>query len=81
MLKSFVSIHTIYQQVPWLCFIEIAIVDRLGPITCYFREIVRPENDFEIEYAQRVTSREFYELKKSDFVSVKCWTDDFELVF
>lgn len=65
-------------QVPWLCFIEIAIVDRLGPITCYFREVLRAENDFEVEIAQRVTSREFFELKKSDFVSVKCWTDDME---
>lgn len=65
---------------PWVCWIENSIIDRLGPITCYFTEILRPENDFDVELAPRVTSKEFYELKKSDFVSVKCWTDDREYV-
>lgn len=63
---------------PWVCWIENSIIDRLGPISCYFYEVLRPENDFDIEFAQKVTSKEFYELKKSDFVSVKCWTDERE---
>lgn len=54
------------------------MVDRLGPITCDFAEIVRAENDFDVVRASRVTSKEFYELIKSDFVGVKCWTDDRE---
>lgn len=63
---------------PWVCWVENAVVDRLGPITCDFSEILRLDNDFDVARAARVTSKEFYELKKSDFVGVKCWTDDRE---
>lgn len=63
---------------PWVCWIENAIIDRLGTITCDFVEILRPENDFDIEIAPKVRTKEFYELKKSDFVRAKCWTDDQE---
>lgn len=63
---------------PWVCWIENSIIDRLGPITCDFVEILRPENDFDVEQTARVRSKEFYELKKSDFVRAKCWTDDRE---
>ncbi|XP_031634268.1 uncharacterized protein LOC116347703 [Contarinia nasturtii] len=64
------------RKLPWVCWIENSIIDRLGPITCDFIEIIRPDNDFDVELAQRVRSKEFYELKKSDFVRVKCWTDE-----
>lgn len=65
-------------QMPWVCWIENSIIDRLGSITCDFVEILRPENDFEVEQSTRVRSKEFYELKKSDFLRAKCWTDDRE---
>lgn len=63
---------------PWVCWIENSIIDRLGAITCDFVEILRPDNDFDIEISTKTRSKEFYELKKSDFVRVKCWTDDQE---
>lgn len=66
----------IYVQKPWLCFIERTIVDRLGPISCDFSEIVRGANDFDIVRSQRVRKTDEYELIESDFVSVKCWTDE-----
>lgn len=63
-------------QKPWLCFVQDSIVDRLGPISCDFVEIVRPDNDFDIERSPKVRSKKYFELENSDFVSVKCWTDD-----
>lgn len=63
-------------QKPWLCLIERSIVDRLGAISCDFSEIVRGDNDFEIVRTQRVRTTDLYELIVSDFVSVKCWTDE-----
>lgn len=63
-------------QKPWLCFIDRSIVDRIGPLSCDFYEIVRGENDFDIVRSQRVRTTEVYELIESDFVSVKCWTDE-----
>lgn len=61
---------------PWLCSIQNAIVDRLGMITCDFTSIVRGNNDFDIENGERVRSKGRFEMIQSDFVSVKCWTDD-----
>lgn len=70
------SFNDILLQNPSMCFIRDSIIDRLGPISCDFVEIVRPDNDFEVERAPKFRSKKWFELKKSDFVSVKCWTDD-----
>lgn len=63
-------------QKPWLCSIEHSIVDRLGPISCDFSEIIREKNDFDVVRSARVHAVDTYELIDSDFVSVKCWTDE-----
>lgn len=52
------------------------IVDRLGPITCHFIEIIRSDDDFYVERGDRVTVKTCFELTKSDFVRVSCWTED-----
>lgn len=64
------------SQKPWLCAIERSIVDRIGPISCDFSEIGRGDNDYDIVRSQRVRTTEVYEVIESDFVSVKCWTDE-----
>lgn len=52
------------------------IIDRIGLIVCDFVEIVRDEDDFSIKRATKVQSTKYFELTKSDFVSVKCWTNE-----
>lgn len=64
------------SQKPWLCLIVRSIVDRIGPLSCDFFEIVRGDDDFDIVRSQRVRTTDVYELIESDFVSVKCWTDE-----
>lgn len=54
------------------------IIDRIGSIICDFVEIIRGEDDFDIKRATRVQSKKYFELTKSDFVSVKCWTNEHE---
>lgn len=61
---------------PWLCSISKKIVDRLGHITCDFTEIIRTDNDFDVIRVRSTRSKDDYELIESDFVSVKCWTDN-----
>lgn len=53
----------------------------MGPITCDFVEMTRPDNDFEVEPTLRTQSKKHFELTKSDFVSVKCSTDDHKYQF
>lgn len=65
------------KQKPWICSIQNSIVDRFGMISCDFTSIVRGDDDYEITTTKRVRSKRYFEMIESDFVGVKCWTDQY----
>lgn len=75
--QSNISIFLQILKQSWLCRIRNEIIDRFGPISCDFSEIIRSKDDSTFTKSQRVRSKTTFELINSDFVSVKCWTDEY----
>lgn len=65
------------KQKPWICSIQSSIVDRFGMVTCDFIPIFRGDNDYVINQSKRVRSKRHFQMVDTDFVGVKCWTDEF----
>jgi Protein of unknown function (DUF229) len=66
--------------VQYKCEIKKHIVQAKGPITCEFTDIIR-DTDFRNRNGKVTVTRDAYILKDSDFVRIRCWSENKESWF
>jgi hypothetical protein len=80
-IKPDVPIDCSEEEEDWVscfksaCVIKKHIIEKKGSIICEFTDIFR-KNDYQNEFGETTKSRSKYLLQNSDFVKIKCKSED-----